>query len=1072
MQIACPRCKRTLEFSGERPLFCAYCACPLTPQTPPRTQEYHPEAETLVPPAGLGNFEVGTAPSTVGGYRLARPIGNGGMGVVYEAEELASGRKVALKLISPEFAASPDTIDRFRQEGRLASMIAHPRCVFVLAADEEAGRPYIVMELMSGSTLHELIQKNGPLPLEDAIAKILDVIDGLQEAHRLGVIHRDVKPSNCFLEPDGRVKIGDFGLSKSLVRDLHLTRTGAFMGTPLYASPEQVRADRVDERTDVYSVAATLYFLLTGKAPFETGDAAATLARIVSDPAPSMRTLRPDIPAALDKIVLRGLEKDCKRRFGDLEPLREALMPFLPAPTSIGSIALRIAAFGIDCLILFPLLIVSRWVDKAGFWGQLATIGADTVPFLLYFSLLEGLLGYSVGKRLLRLRVHRVRHRQLPEPTASADGTPERLATGVREAWVPGLRAAAVRAVVFYALTALPTLLLNLGHEPADWAEDSSLQQVAFLARVLGWLAIGSTMRRRNGYCGLHEWVSDTRVVGLPWQRKRRKLAVAPVEFKLSACEELPETLGSFEVQGMISSDRGSRVLLAQDAVLGRRSWISVRPVSAPPLSQARQQISRASRSRWLSSGKCQDFQWDAFLAPAGCPLPDMVKAGGRLSWADAHLILEQLVDELAASSKSDCLPSPLSVDQVWVESSGRVQLVDVSVLSGGEWRVPRGEPGCTSARRTASQPEALELLRQVSIVALEGCARPPGQRPGPVRAPLPQYARTILDRLIPGRPHSYTTVDDVQRDLAAVHDRPTEVTAAQRAAFLWLHALVIAFPVLIMFVWPSVLLVLLKALVLFGFSYQIEQSGKFREQFEQQSAQDALGFLVDPDPLIRTTGAFLLSSDEMHMDRLAERINQFHDDRHRLSESSGLLVRLASRLPEFPGASVARTPAPNLRGEVKSIVEDGAVHGFPKIGEFIGHPNSLWIPSAIGIGVWLPIWVIWAFIWRGGIALRMAGLTLLRADGRNALRIQCAWRVLLVWAPVTALLLLSCWLDTIVFVNWVKETDASARWAFWLSWISWIAALSLLPAYVALALRSPARALHDRLAGTYLMPR
>src|SRR6202011_6075981 len=103
------------------------------------------------------------------------------------------------------------------------------------------------------------------------------------------VIHRDVKPSNCFVEADGRVKIGDFGLSKSLVREAHLTRTGAFLGTPLFSSPEQVRGERLDEQSDVYSVAATLYCLLTGQAPFQSGDAAATLARIAADPPPPMR---------------------------------------------------------------------------------------------------------------------------------------------------------------------------------------------------------------------------------------------------------------------------------------------------------------------------------------------------------------------------------------------------------------------------------------------------------------------------------------------------------------------------------------------------------------------------------------------------------------------------------------------------------------------------------------------------------------------------------------------------------------------------------------------------------------
>jgi serine/threonine protein kinase len=145
-------------------------------------------------------------PLVIGGYRLIRPIGGGGMGKVYEAEEPDGGRRVALKLIAREYRSSRETVERFRREGRLASQITHPRCVFVLAADEEAGQPYIVMELMSGATLKDLVDQRGPLPVPEAVVKILDVIDGLREAHRLGVIHRDVKPSNCFLEPNGRVK--------------------------------------------------------------------------------------------------------------------------------------------------------------------------------------------------------------------------------------------------------------------------------------------------------------------------------------------------------------------------------------------------------------------------------------------------------------------------------------------------------------------------------------------------------------------------------------------------------------------------------------------------------------------------------------------------------------------------------------------------------------------------------------------------------------------------------------------------------------------------------------------------
>ena len=302
MQVACPRCSKVLEFSGDPPLFCAYCASPLSDSSldetgafryqPAPTREraggssaggsvdetagfesgsnLDPNPRYIDPTqAATGEFDRARSPrreadpEQVAGYQISRLLGRGGMGSVYEAIDTTVGRRVALKLIAADHVTSSEAVERFRQEGRLASTISHPRCVFVLAADEERGRPYIVMELMPGETLQTLVESRGPLPLGEAIAKILDVIEGLQEAHLQGVIHRDVKPSNCFLEAGGRVKIGDFGLSKSLDTESHLTRTGSFIGTPLYASPEQIKRDEIDERTDAYSVAATLYFLLT-----------------------------------------------------------------------------------------------------------------------------------------------------------------------------------------------------------------------------------------------------------------------------------------------------------------------------------------------------------------------------------------------------------------------------------------------------------------------------------------------------------------------------------------------------------------------------------------------------------------------------------------------------------------------------------------------------------------------------------------------------------------------------------------------------------------------------------------
>jgi eukaryotic-like serine/threonine-protein kinase len=174
MQVECDHCRRLVSFDAERPSFCAFCGKPLPPAevtTAPDPGATTPAAPRLVPD---------DLPPVVGGYRLLRVIGQGGMGTVCEAEDPASGRRVAVKLIAPRFAAAPEAVERFRREGRLASAVAHPRCVFVYAADEDAGRPYLVLELMPGETLRDLVGQRGPLLPREAVTLALDVIDGLR----------------------------------------------------------------------------------------------------------------------------------------------------------------------------------------------------------------------------------------------------------------------------------------------------------------------------------------------------------------------------------------------------------------------------------------------------------------------------------------------------------------------------------------------------------------------------------------------------------------------------------------------------------------------------------------------------------------------------------------------------------------------------------------------------------------------------------------------------------------------------------------------------------------------------
>ena len=196
-------------------------------------------------------------PCEFGGYRLRGLLGRGGMGTVYDAEQIATARRVALKMLG-QGLDSPEMRQRFLREGRLAAGVSHPNSLYVFGSEEIEGVPVITMEIAGSGTLKDKLKRRGPLPVTEAVDAMLDVIAGLEAAFAAGVLHRDVKPSNCFVTPDGSVKIGDFGLSVSTLakEDSYVTATGVIMGTPAYASPEQLRGDNLDVRADIYSVGA------------------------------------------------------------------------------------------------------------------------------------------------------------------------------------------------------------------------------------------------------------------------------------------------------------------------------------------------------------------------------------------------------------------------------------------------------------------------------------------------------------------------------------------------------------------------------------------------------------------------------------------------------------------------------------------------------------------------------------------------------------------------------------------------------------------------------------------------
>ncbi|MBM3984024.1 MAG: hypothetical protein FJ304_27905, partial [Planctomycetes bacterium] len=547
MVLTCPRCRRSLSSASAdgAPLFCMYCGQKLGGSSAPaetRTHSFTPQATDGLSGADDTdgpNVAPEPAPKDVGGYKLLRLLGAGGMGAVYEAEA-PTGNRVAVKLLSSRLASNPSSVERFRQEGRLASRLAHPRCVFVLAADTDAGRPYIVMELMPGRTLKDLVDERGPLTPHAAISRALDIIDGLAEAHRVGMIHRDMKPSNCFLTADDRIKVGDFGLSKSLAggRGANLTQTGAFLGTVLFAAPEQIRGEPLDYSADVYSVAATLYFLLTGEAPFQHESAAAALARAISEPPPRVRAKRKDVPAALDRIVLKGLERDRARRWQTLDDLREALVELLPERRHPARPRALVAAYALDFLLV-TVALIAPWelLQKAFGSLKVGAAGIDPIGWaltVLYFGLCEGLFGTTVGKAIVGLRVSRL---GATGPPGAARGLLRALVFALVWMWIiDGGR--------------LAVLLVAAGERAVGGG-------FTLFALGTGFGALAVQLRRRWGFRGLHDFASGCHVTQRPLPARKLRLAVqhpTPLEALLPApLDPLPDAVGGFVVRGRLA---------------------------------------------------------------------------------------------------------------------------------------------------------------------------------------------------------------------------------------------------------------------------------------------------------------------------------------------------------------------------------------------------------------------------------------------------------------------------------------------------------------------------------------
>jgi len=961
------------------------------------------------------------------------------MGEVYEVDDLESGRRLALKVLTHALD-SPEARRRFLREGRLAASINHPNSVYIFGTEEIEGTPVIAMELVRGGTLKDQVKRSGPLGAGEAVDAILQVVTGLSAAQTNGVLHRDVKPSNCFVDDDRVVKVGDFGLSVSTLArgDASLTLSGAVVGTPAFSAPEQLRGEELDVRADIYSVGMTLYYLLTGRPAFEGENMVKLLAAVLEQAPPSPAAFRREISRELAQVVLRCLAKRPSDRFGGYEELRQALMPLSSTAPAPAGLAARFLAGVVDFLLAGVLTFVLtlplapyfvEWTDAARFSSSKFlpfSIGSFLLS-CLYFGVPEGLWGASMGKALFRLRVVNIR----------------------RE--VPGLPAALWRAFVFWLLPDgfyLVAFMID-----ARSAITGVPGFLVFLGSFGFFAALFTTARRRNGFAAVHDLLSRTRVIQKAGYGVRPTCQVPPepapdlvgrarlgpyfVLGPLQATEagappgQARPSVGSSLSDASSGSAGGEELLSGYDAQLQRRVWLRRLSPEAVAHQPAPVMLSRAGRLRWLSGVRAPGENWDAYDAPSGKPLLNLVHQ--PQPWSAVRYWLADLADELSAGTKDHSLPATLGLDRVWITADGRAKLLD--------FPAPGAHPRAVTSTETEARVSAAStFLRQVALAALEGrCLTPDEARAAEPRRPLPLHARAFVQELAGSR-----ATEEVIRRLEPLLHKGTAISSRRRLLLAAACGLPwLAFVGLFAFVATALLpWVAERRPHLFGLDAQVERlthlqrtnappdspAGKERRALEVFIGAEWRDLLADP--LLAGVTARFSPEQRKLADELARAVGNASEDD--LSEARTLLK---------PQLDRSRLEVPRVRS--RDFVE-----GY-----------------ALGICLWWWFFVVAlpslvaALVCHGGLLLHLFGLAVVTHAGRPASRLRCLWRGFVAWLPIMAVV----WLD--------HNGSRLVLGLFVPFWVTFVLLGVQLAGAVDAVLR-PESGLQDRLAGTCLVRR
>ena len=305
--LVCPDCRTRLAPDAR---FCMYCGTKL-------------EERARRPKSLVERLAMALGPD----YTVLGELGRGGFAVVYSVRDNRLGRYLAVKVMRPEFVAAPTVRERFLREARFVAQLDHPNVLKVVFAGEGAGLSYFAMHRVRGESLLTRLAQGRPLPVAEVVSLFGDLARGLAYAHGHGVVHRDVKPANVMLTPEGKALLLDFGIAKGLAADgSSLSLTGAVIGTPEYMSPEQASGShRVDHRADIYSLGVLTFQAVTGSLPFEGDTFGAVLARQIREPAPDVRARRAAVPAPLAAVIARCLVKDPSGRWQSADDAADAL---------------------------------------------------------------------------------------------------------------------------------------------------------------------------------------------------------------------------------------------------------------------------------------------------------------------------------------------------------------------------------------------------------------------------------------------------------------------------------------------------------------------------------------------------------------------------------------------------------------------------------------------------------------------------------------------------------------------------------------------------------------------------